>query len=409
MKKSTARTKKEGKAMTGLAGVQRVLARAGDHYGVYVGLDVHKETIAVAIAECGRAEPEYYGEIANTPGKVARLVERLSARYGGEQLLFVYEAGPCGYGLYRQLVASGHACEVVAPSLIPRKGGERVKTDRRDGLSLARLSRAGELTAVWVPEPEQEAIRDLTRAREDMKAIETKARQRLGAFLLRHGQVYRAGRRRWTQAHFRWLETVKFDAPIQQIVLQEYIEAVKEAQRRVAGLEQQMAQVLAGWSLRPVAEGLMALRGVSLITAMTVLAELGDISRFDSPRQLMAYLGLVPSEHSSGASRRQGSITKAGNGHVRRVLVESAWGYRFPARKTRCIERRAALTSPAVQAIAWEGQKRLCGRYRHLIEAGKIKQQVTTAVARELAGFVWAIACEVTGKAHGSRATAQGH
>ncbi|MGB8717393.1 MAG: IS110 family transposase [Rhodanobacteraceae bacterium] len=390
---------------TGLAGVERAL-EAVSVYGAYVGLDVHKETIAIAVAECGRAQPEYRGEIKNTPKAIAKLIDRLSAKYGGEQLLFVYEAGPCGYGLYRQITACGHACEVVAPSLIPRKAGDRVKTDRRDAQSLSRLARSGELTAVWVPGQEQEAIRDLTRAREDMKAIETKARQRLGAFLLRHGQVYAQGKSRWTQTHFRWLETVTFDSPIQQIVLQEYIEAVKEAQRRVAGLEDQMRAALSSWSLTPVVEALMALRGVSMITAMTVLAELGDISRFDSPRQLMAYLGLVPSEHSSGQTRRQGGITKTGNGHVRRVLVEAAWNYRFPARKTRCIERRAALTSPRVQAIAWQAQKRLCGRYRSLIESGKIKQQVTTAVARELAGFIWAIACEAMGKAHGSRATA---
>lgn len=191
---------------------------------------------------------------------------------------------------------------------------------------------------------------------------------------------------------------------MQQIVLTEYTDAVKDAQRRVAGLEKQMRSVLPSWSLGPVVEALMAMRGVSLITAMTVMAELGDISRFDSPRQLMGYLGLVPSEHSSGTSRRQGGITKAGNGHVRRVLVEAAWSYRFPARKTRTIEQRAEKTSPAVQAIAWEAQKRLCGRYRQLVARGKVKQQVTTAVARELAGFLWAIVCESTGKPHGSRA-----
>lgn len=403
MKQSTTEPIQNVPSATGLAGVQRAL-EAALVYGAYIGLDVHKETVAVAVAECGRAQPRYQGEIQNTPKAIAKLLERLSAAYGGEQLLFVYEAGPCGYVLYRQIVASGHACEVVAPSLIPRKAGDRVKTDRRDALSLAGLARAGELTPVWVPGQEQEAVRDLTRAREDMKAIEMKARQRLGAFLLRHGHVYTAGKSRWTKRHFRWLETVKFDSPIQQIVLQEYIEAVKEAQRRVGGLEEQMRVALASWSLAPVVEALMALRGVSLITAMTVLAELGDISRFDSPRQLMAYLGLVPSEHSSGPSRRQGAITKTGNGHVRRVLVEASWNYRFPARKTRCIEQRAARTSPAVQGIAWQAQKRLCGRYRHLLEAGKIKQQATTAVARELAGFLWAIACEVQGVPHGSRA-----
>lgn len=323
----------------------------------------------------------------------------------GEVLHICYEAGPCGYGLYRDLKELGHECEVVAPSLIPRKAGERMKTDRRDALMLARLHRAGELTAVWVPEQEQEAIRDLTRAREDMKSIELKARQRLGAFLLRHERKY-DGKSRWPQAHWRWLETVKFDLPLQQIVLQEYIDAVKEAQRRIAGLEEQMREAMKAWSLKEVAEALMALRGVSLITAMTTLAELGDITRFDSPGELMCYLGLVPSEHSSGPTRRQGGITRSGNGHVRRVLVEAAWNYRFPARKTRDIEKRASKTSERVQAIAWQGQKRLCGRYRKLIESGKIKKQVVTAIARELVGFIWAIACEVMGKAHGSKALA---
>lgn len=381
------------------------LSAASDVHAAYIGLDVHKASISVAIAEAGRQAPEFRGEIPNEPQAIDKLVRQLSQRFAGQPLLFSYEAGPCGYGVYHQIQASGHDCEVVAPALIPRKAGDRVKTDRRDAQMLARLSRSGELTPVWVPTPEQEAIRDLTRAREDMKAIELKARQRLSAFLLRHGKVY-AGKSKWTQAYFRWLETVRFDNPVQQIVLEEYIDAVKEAQRRVSGLEKQMEAALPSWSLAPVVEALMAMRGISLITAMTVLAELGDISRFDSPRQLMAYLGLVPSEHSSGGSRRQGGITKTGNGHVRRVLVEAAWSYRFPARKTHTIQRRAEKASPAVQAIAWEAQKRLCGRYRALAATGKVTQQVTTAVARELAGFLWAIACEAMGKPHGSRATA---
>ncbi len=367
----------------------------------FVGLDVHKGSIAVALARAGREEPHYLGEIGNRGAAVRKLVRRLSP--DGEVLNFCYEAGPCGYGLYRELTALGHRCEVVAPSLIPRKAGERFKTDRRDALSLARLHRAGELTPVWVPGREQEAMRDLTRAREDMKALELKARQRLGAFLLRHGRVY-AGKSRWTQAHFRWLEAVRFELPVQQIVLQEYIDMVKETQRRVAALELQMGEALKSWSLRAVVEALMALRGVSLITAMTILAELGDLTRFDSPRQLMGYLGLVPSEHSTGQRRRQGGITRTGNGHVRRVLVEAAWSYRFPARKSRCIERRAEQTAKEIQAIAWQAQKRLCGRYRSLMRAGKEKKQITTAVARELAGFIWAIACEVMGNAHASRA-----
>lgn len=370
---------------------------------IYVGLDVHKNSIAVAVAREGRGEPEYLGEIAHDSKSVRKLLKRLSPN--GEVLNFCYEAGPTGYGLYRGLTGQGHECDVVAPSLIPRKAGERLKTDRRDALMLARLHRAGELTRVWVPGEGQEAIRDLTRAREDMKAIELKARQRLGAFLLRHGQVYQ-GKSRWTQAHWRWLEEVKFANPVQQIVLQEYIDTVKEAQRREAGLEQEMRKVLEGWSLQPVVEALMALRGVDLITAMTILAELGDITRFDSPRELMAYLGVVPSEHSSGESRRQGGITRTGNGHVRRVLVESAHSYRYPARKTRHIQRRAEKTSERVQAMAWESQKRLCDRYQKLLQVGKLKQVVVTAIARELVGFIWAIACEVMGKPHGSKVLA---
>ena len=277
-----------------------------------------------------------------------------------------------------------------------------MKTDRRDAVKLARLHRSGDLTPVWVPGREQEAMRDLTRAREDMKAIELKARRRLGAFLLRHERIC-AGRCRWTQAHFRWLEMQRFETSLQQLVFQEYVETVVEAQRRVAGLEREIQSAVATWSLRPVVEVLISLRGVNVLTAVTVLAELGDITRFDSPRQLMSFLGLIPSEHSSGSRRRQGAITKTGNGHVRRVLVEAAWSYRFPARKTAHLRRKAASAPPRVQALAWAAQKRLCGRTRHLKLAGKAHCHVTTAVARELAGFIWAIACEVSGKPHASR------
>lgn len=367
-----------------------------DNFSKYIALDTHKDTNAVAIARADRNKPVYYGEIPNSPEAIRKLIKKLSP--GGEVLSFCYEAGPCGYGIYRQITQLGHHCDVVAPSLIPKRPGDRVKTDRRDAESLASLHRAGELTPVWVPDNEQEAIRDLTRAREDMKAIERQTRQRLGAFLLRHGNIYTTGKSRWTQAHFRWLEKIKFEIPIQQIVFQEYVDAVKQAQQRVIGLEDEMINALEGWSLAPVVEALMSLRGVKLITAMTVMAELGDITRFDSPRQLMKYLGLVPSEHSSGLSVRRGGITKAGNGHVRRVLVEAAWCYRFMARKTAHLQRRAEKTSESVQAIAWKAQKRLCGRYRYLLEKGKLKVQVCTAIARELVGFIWAISMEVTGR-----------
>ncbi|HEX8947661.1 MAG TPA: IS110 family transposase [Dissulfurispiraceae bacterium] len=360
-------------------------------YSKHVGLDVHKETIVVAIAKAGRGEAVHYGEITNTPEAIQKVVRKISAQ--GERVLFVYEAGPCGYGIYRQLRDLGYECMVVAPSLIPKKAGDRIKTDQRDALTLARLSRAGELTGIWVPDTEQEAVRDLTRAREDMKTIERHARQRLGAFLLRHGRRY-PGKSAWTLAHFRWLEGLCFEHPSQQIVFQEYVDTVKHAQRRVTALEQQMHIILEQWSLGKVATALMALRGVNTVTAMTILAELGDISRFESPRQLMAYLGLVPSEHSSGQKQKRGGITKSGNGHVRRVLVEASWCYRFPARKTAALQRRAEKTSEKVQAIAWKAQKRLCMRYRHLSSKGKRLVEVCTAVARELAGFIWAIACE---------------
>lgn len=365
-------------------------------FSKYVGLDTHKATIAVAVADNSRSKPRYYGEISNTPEAIRKLVKALSP--DGEVISFCYEAGPCGYEIYRQIRELGHHCSVVAPSLIPSKPGERIKTDRRDSEKLCRLDRAGELTSVWVPDQAQEAMRDLTRAREDMKSLERMSKQRLNAFLLRHGRPYDSGKVRWTQAYFRWLEKQKFELPVQQIVFQEYVDAIKQSQARVAGVEKEMEKALEHWELASIVKALMALRGVKLITAMTTMAELGDITRFDSPRQLMSYLGLVPSEHSSGPSQRRGGITKTGNGHVRRVLVESGWCYRYPARKTAHLQRRAEQCSEAVQAIAWKAQKRLCGRYRHLLERGKLKVQVCTAIARELVGFIWAIACEVMGK-----------
>ena len=360
-------------------------------YGAYIGLDVHKETIAVATAKPGREEPSYHGEIAHTPKAVGNLIERLSREFEGQVLLFCYEAGPCGYGLHRQILASGHECEVVAPSLIPQKAGERVKTDRRDALKLARYLRAGDLTAVWVPDEEQEAMRDLCRARDDMKSQERKARQQLNAFVLRHGHHWPAGKQRWTATHYHWLEALKFPHDWQQVVLQEYIDAVKAASQRVADLMAQMERVLPQWRLAPVVDALTALRGIDKLSAMTLLAELGDISRFESPRQLMAYLGLVPGEHSSGGRRRQGSITLTGNRYARRTLVESAWSYRFPARQTAHLKRKSAAASAQAKAIGWRAQKRLCGRYRTLTQAGKNTKLVCVAIARELVGFVWDI------------------
>ncbi|MFH1570482.1 MAG: IS110 family transposase, partial [Gemmatimonadota bacterium] len=312
---------------------------------------------------------------------------------GSTRLRFCYEAGPCGYDLYRQLTAMGHECMVVAPSLIPRRPGERIKTDRRDAVSLARLHRAGELVPVWVPDEEQEAVRDLVRCREDFKHAQRRMRQRLNAFLVRHGRVY-PGLSRWTQAHFRWLEKQAFGHAVQQIAFEEYVHAVRHASDLVQALEKDMVSALESWSLAPVVQALRALRGVDVIVAMTVAAELGDLTRFDSPTQLMAYVGLVPSEHTTGGSRRQGSITKTGNGHVRRTLVQAAWCYRFPARRTAHLQRRAEGTSLVVQDIAWKAQKRLCGRFQHLTARGKSAPKAITAISRELLGFIWAIACE---------------
>jgi len=354
----------------------------------FIGVDVHKATLAVAVADGGGGEVRYMGEIANTPEAVAKLVRQL--RKGASRLSFCYEAGPCGYGLQRQLSDLGWECQVVAPSLIPRKAGDRVKTDRRDSLMLARLHRAGELTAVWVPDEAQEGLRDLTRAREDLKQLQLKARQRLSAFLLRHGQSY-SGKSHWTQAHFRWLEEVKFTLPVQQIVFQEYVDTVKALGRLLIALEELLASAAAESVFWPVIEGLMALRGIDLVAATTVVAEIGDLQRFASAPQLMAYLGVVPSEYSSGPSTKRGAITKTGNGHVRRILVEAAWPYRHPARKTAHLQRRAERATEAVQEIAWKAQKRLCSRYRLMQERGKLKVQACTAVARELTGFIWAI------------------
>lgn len=379
--------------VSALGTVMEARERTVSGYPAYIGLDVHKETIVVAVASAGRGAPVSRGEIANQPKAVAKLVDRLTREFEGAVLLFCYEAGPCGYGLYRQFVALGHDCQVVAPSLIPKKPGERVKTDRRDARKLAQALRSGDLTAVWVPDEEQEAMRDLTRARDDLKAQERKARQQLNAYVLRHGHAWPSTKSRWTRSHYNWLESLTFPHDWQQVVLQEYIDAVKAASRRVADLSAELERVLPQWSLAPVVRSLVALRGIDKLTAMVLLAELGDISRFDSPRQLMAFLGLVPSEHSTGQRRRQGAITKTGNGHARRMLVESAWSYRFPARRTAHLKRKAAEASEAAQTIAWRAQKRLCGRYRTLIQAGKNTKQTTVAVARELVGFIWDIAC----------------
>lgn len=303
-----------------------------EHSITCVGLDVYKDTIAIAAAEPGkRGEVREYGKIANTPVAL-RTLEPKPMR-GGDTLRFCYEAGPCGYGIQRQLTAAGHECVVVAPSLIPRRPGDRIKTDRRDAINLAKLHRAGELTPVWVPARPHEAVRDLVRARQAAVRSVRQARQQLSGFLLRHGHHYH--RLAWMLMHRRWLSRPHFEHAAYYIVLEDCIATVEAATARRDRLEAHIESALADWSLAPVVRALQALRGMALVGAATLVAELGDITRFDNPRQLMAYLGLVPSEHSSGATRRQGGITKAGNGAARRMLIEAAWSYRFPARINR--------------------------------------------------------------------------
>src|ERR1700732_2860115 len=355
----------------------------------YVGLDVHKDTIAVALATAGlRGEVREHGKIPNTPAALKALAMKLAS--AGREPRFCYEAGPCGYGIQRQLTEAGHECAVVAPSLIPRKPGERIKTARRGALNRATLPRAGELTAVWVPDPAHEAIRDLVRARLAAVRGLRQARQQLSGFLLRHGHHYH--RPAWTLMHRRWMAGLRFEQAAHHIVLEDCIAAVEAATARRDRLEAHIEAALPDWSLAPVVRALQALRGMALVAAATVIAELGDITRFANARQLMAYLGLVPSEHSSGATRRQGGITKAGSGAARRMLIEAAWSYRFPARIGRDLLLRQEKLSKPIRDIAWKAQERLCRRYRKLAHAGKLKTVITAAIARELSGFVWAIA-----------------
>jgi transposase len=354
---------------------------------MYVGLDVHKNSIDVAIAEAG-GEIRHYGSIGGELKDLEKMIRKLHSK--GSDLHFAYEAGPCGYQIYRFLKDKNYPCLVAAPSLIPRRPGDRIKCDRRDALTLARLLRAGELTAVRVPEADDEAMRDLTRAREDAISVERRARQRTAAFLLRHGRRY-PGKTTWGRGYWNWLLQQVMEHPAQQIVLQEYLDAVRQASDRVERLTGQLRELMPQWHRMPFVAAYQALRGVSLIVAATVVAEVGDLSRFRNPKELMAYLGLVPSEHSSGASVRRGRITKTGNGHARRVLVEAAWAYRLRARISKPLLKRQEGLPESIRQIAWKAQVRLCARYRRLLARGKSKQNIITAIARELAAFLWAI------------------
>ena len=361
---------------------------------LYVGLDVHKDSIDIALCEAARgAQVEHLGAVAGGCEAVTKALRRQVSR--GRRLHIVYEAGPCGFTLARHFERLGWQCDVVAPSLIARAAGERVKSDRRDAIKLARQARSGDLTPVRVPDARDEAVRDVVRAREDAVREQRNARHRLKALLLRNGTVY-TGRSSWTAAHLRWLAELKLPEPPQQLAFQEYLHAISESTARIARLEQALRDLVPAWPLAPVVMALQALRGVQFVNAVTLAAEIQDFWRFASPRQLMAYVGLVPGEHSSGPRRRLGAITKAGNSPARRALVEMAHQYRYPARVSRLIARRQADLPKAVTDIAWRAQLRLCARYRRLAARRLPTGKVVVAIARELCGFVWAIAREVT-------------
>jgi transposase len=365
----------------------------------FVGLDVHADTIAAAVAEPdGEVRP--LGIIPNRLESVRKLVAKLGP---AQQMKACYEAGPTGYVLYWQLTALGVPCEVIAPSLVPVKPGDRVKTDRRDAAKLARSYRSGDLTPVWVPDAAHEALRDLVRAREDARQDQLRARHRLSKFLLRHGQRPPEDvKKSWTQKYLTWIkEKVHFDQPSLEATLLDYVHEVDHQAERILRLEKSIEEAIgkAPPEMQAVIEALQALRGVAKITAVTVVAELGSLSRFPKPRQLMGYSGLVSSEFTTGNRIQRGHITKTGNAHLRRVLVEAAWAYRYRPWIGGALLKRQQGLDPEIKEIAWKAQWRLHTRYKKLSAHGKNKNQTVTAIGRELLGFIWAIAVRTEARA----------
>jgi transposase len=357
----------------------------------FVGLDVHAERIAVAVAE-PNGEVRSIGTIANRVESIRKLIGKLRQ---GHRLRVCYEAGPTGYILYWQLTALGVDCQVVAPALVPTKAGDRVKTDRRDAEKLARCHRAGDLTAVWVPDEAHEALRDLIRAREAAKTDQQRARQRLGKLLLRQGKQPATKITPWTAKYMEWIKRhVHFEQPALEATLLDYVQEVDHAAARIERLEKSIDDAIAAApvEIRAVVEALQALRGIAKMTAVTIVSEVGAMSRFENPRQLMAYSGLVPSEFTSGKRIRRGHITKTGNAHLRRVIVESSWSYRYRPWVGGELRRRQRHLSDDIKEIAWKAQHRLYSRYKKLSASGKNKPHVVTAIGRELLGFIWAIA-----------------
>ena len=365
------------------------------HSILFIGLDTHKEFNEVAYIEEHRgSQPVHLGRFSSSKVAVQKLVRQFESKYPGATLHFVYEAGPCGYWIYRLITSLGHCCYVVAPSLIPKKPGEKIKTDKRDALKLAKLLKSEDLTPIYVPEPEDEAVRDLSRAREIAMKDLKDAKYQLKALLLRNNINYK-GTANWSQKHLRWLTELVLPHPAQHIVLQEFLHTITERISRLERLDNELTHHVHQWRYYPVVKAIQAMRGVRLLVATGVVAELGDLSRFDHPRKLMSYLGLVPSEHSSGGKRHIGAITKCGNGRARRLLVEGAHTYRYAANISTDMQKRQEGLPKDIIDIAWKAQIRLCKRYKKMIAKGKHYNLVVTAIAREMIAYIWAIAREV--------------
>jgi transposase len=358
---------------------------------LYIGLDVHKDSIVIAIAEAGRnGEIRIFGTITNDLQALEKALIRIRKAHPGAILEIAYEAGPCGFGIARRLKQLKVSCLVAAPSLIPKQPGAPFKTDKRDARGLARLLRAGELTAVYVPEPTDEAIRDLCRARTDAVDDHRRCRHRLKGFLLRHGFRYQ-GKANWSQPHMRYLRELVLPHPAMKTILEEYLQGIDAAHARVQRIEDSMLTLLETWRLKPAVEALMAFRGFQLVAAMITVSELGDIHRFAHPRQLMTYLGLVPTESTSGPHQRLGNISRCGNGHQRWLLTECAEHYAIPPKISKELSRRQEGQSQAVRALSWKAQNRLHLRFTRLLARRLQRNKAKIAVARELCGFVWAV------------------
>lgn len=357
---------------------------------LYLGLDVHSQSIAIALAEPGGGEVRHYGSISGDLHALEKTLAKIKKAHPGRKLKVCYEAGPTGFVIARRLAQLKTECLVVAPSLVPTRSGDRVKTDPRDALKLARLLRAGELTAVHVPDATDEAMRDLCRARTDAVQDLRCSRSQLKAFLLRHGYRYQ-GKSAWNEAHLRYLRELVLPHAAQRVVLEDALRAISVAADRIARLEEAMSALLPSWEMKPVVEALMGLRGFQMVGAMVMVSELGDAWRFEHPRQLMAYLGLVPTENSSGGKRHQGAISKAGNSHARWLLIEAAHHYRLPPKVSKELSKRQEGLCDEIKQTSWKAQTRLHGRMMRLYARGKHRNKIIVAIARELAGFVWRV------------------